>query len=73
MNTKQILVSILAIAAVMYLAAGVSAAQITTDYTVKVNGEVATSATYTVSVVENDKINVEISFTSLVNDNDVTV
>ena len=73
MNTKQILVSILAIAAVMYLAAGVSAAQITTDYTVKVNGEVATSATYTVSVVENDRINVEISFTSLVNDTDVTV
>lgn len=73
MNTKQILVSILAIAAVMYLAAGVSAAQITTDYTVKVNGEVATSATYTVSVVENDRINVEISFTSLVEDTDVTV
>lgn len=73
MNTKTNLVLFLAIAAVMFLAAGVSAAQITTDYSVKVNGQDATSATYTVSVVENDKITVEVSFTSLVNDVDVTV
>lgn len=71
MNTKNLWVSFLAIATVLFLAANVSAAQITSDYTVEVNGQDAYA--YTVSVVENENINVEVSFTALVNDTDVTV
>ena len=71
MNNKNLWVSFLAIATVLFLAATVSAAQITSDYTVEVNGQNA--YWYTVSVVENENINVEVSFTALVNDTDVTV
>jgi hypothetical protein len=71
MNTKKICVSFLAIAAVLFLVANVSAGQITTDYTVKVNDQNAYA--YTVGVLENERITVEVSFTSLVNDTDVTV
>jgi len=71
MNNKNLWVSFLAIATVLFLATTVSAAQITSDYTVEVNGQNA--YWYTVSVVENENINVEVSFTALVNDTDVTV
>ncbi|MEK6828642.1 MAG: hypothetical protein AABY15_00825 [Nanoarchaeota archaeon] len=71
MNTKKLWVSFLAIATVLFLAANVSAGSITTDYTVKVNDQNAYA--YTVGVLENERITVEVSFTSLVNDTDVTV
>ena len=71
MNTKQILVSFLAIATVLFLVATVSAGEITSSYTVKVNNQDAYANV--ISVVENDKITLEVSFTSLVNDADVTV
>ena len=71
MNTKQIWVSFLAIATVLVLVATVSAGQIASNYTVKVNDQDA--YTNTISVVENERITVQVSFTSLVNDSDVTV
>lgn len=71
MNTKQIWVSFLAIATVLFLVATVSAGEITTNYNVKVNDQ--DPYTNTVSVLENERINVQVSFTSLVNDTDVTV
>lgn len=71
MDTKKLLVSFLAIATVLYIASTVSAAQITSSYSVKVNDQDAYA--YKVSVVENEMITVEVSFTSLVNDTDVTV
>ena len=71
MNTKKILVSFLAIATVLFLVATVAAAELTTNYTVLVNDQ--DPYTNTVSVVENEKITVQVSFTSLVDDSDVTV
>jgi len=74
MNTKQILVSFLAIATVLVFVATASAAQITSDYTVKVNDQaVLPTSANPVSVVENERITVQVSFTSLVDDTDVTV
>ncbi len=71
MNTKQILVSFLAIATVLFLVATVSAGQITSSYTVKVNNQDA--YVNNIGVLENERITIEVSFTSLVNDSDVTV
>ena len=71
MNTKQIWVSFLAIASVLFLVATVSAGEITSNYEVKVNDQ--NPYTNNVSVLENEKITVEVSFTSLVNDTDVTI
>jgi P pilus assembly chaperone PapD len=71
MNTKKLWVSFLAIAAVLLLVATVSAAEITGNYTVKVNDQ--DPYANTISVVENEKIAVEVSFTSLVDDTDVTI
>src|SRR3990172_1294007 len=71
MNTKNLWVSFLAIATVLLLASVVSAGPITSSYTVEVNGQDAYANT--VSVVENEKVTVEVAFTSLVNDSDVTV
>ncbi len=71
MNKKNLLVSFFAIAIVLFLAATVSAAQITSVYNVRVNDQDAYA--YTVSVDQNEKIDVQVSFTSLVNDKDVTV
>jgi len=70
-NTKQILVSFLAIATVLFLVATVSAGQITSSYTVKVNDQDAYANT--VSVLENERITVQVSFTAANNDTDVTV
>src|SRR3972149_3372067 len=71
MNTKQILVSFLAIATVLVLVATVSAAEIASNYTVKVNDQDPYAST--VSVVENERVTIQVSFTSLVDDTDVTV
>ena len=71
MNTKKIWVSFLAIATVLFLVATVSAGQITYSYNVKVNDE--NPYTNTISVVEGEKITIQLSFTSLVSDSDVTV
>jgi hypothetical protein len=71
MNTKKIWVSFLAIATVLFLVATVSAGQITSSYNVKVNDE--NPYTNTISVVEGEKITIQLSFTSLVSDSDVTV
>lgn len=71
MNTKKIWVSFLAIATVLFLVATVSAGEITSNYNVKVNDE--NPYTNTISVVEGEKITIQLSFTSLVNDSDVTV
>ena len=73
MNTKQIWVSFLAIATILFLVATVSASEITTSYTVKVNDE--NPYTSTISVLENERITVQVSFTvnSGINDTDVTV
>jgi len=71
MNTKQIWVSFLAIATVLFLVATVSADEITYNPMVKVNDQNA--YWNTISVVENEKITVQVSFTSAVDDTDVTV
>lgn len=74
MNTKKILVSFLAIAIVLFLVATVSAGQITSNPVVKVNDQqVYPTSDKPVSVLENEKITIEVSFTAVNNDSDVTV
>jgi len=70
MNTKNALVSFLAIVTVFCLVATVSAGEITDSYTVKVDGTDAYSNT--VSVIAGESISVKVYFTSLVCDTDVT-
>ncbi len=71
MNTKTILVSFLAIAVFFLALATVSAGPITNAYNVEVDGE--NPYTYTISVVEGQRIDVEVSFTAINDDKDVTV
>ena len=71
MKTKKLLVSFFAIAVVISLVAIVAAGEITNTYGVDVEGLDAYNLE--VSVIAGDKIKVEIYFTSLVDDTDVTV
>jgi hypothetical protein len=71
MNTKKIWVSFLAIATVLFLVATVAASEITYDASVKVNDQ--DPYWHDVSVVENEKITIQVSFTSAIDDTDVTV
>jgi len=77
MNEKNLLVSFLVIASVLVLVATVSAAEITTNYTVKVDGtEVVVDGvvgTDNVSVVAGELATIKVYFTADVNDVDVTV
>ncbi len=77
MNTKNLVVTFCTFALFLFLAVSVSAADITTNYQVKVNGiEVASNlglASNTASVVAGGEFALKIYFTSDVNDTDVTV
>lgn len=77
MNTKNILVSFLLIASVLFLATAVSAADITTNPTIKVEGiEVITAGTLTgtdVSVNAGETITVKVIFEADVNGSDVRI
>ena len=77
MNTKNLVVAFCTVALFLVLVSGVSAAEITNDYSVEVNGiEVLTNSgtsSSTASVVAGDEFIVRIYFTSDVNDTDVTI
>ena len=66
MNTKKAMVSFLAIATLLFLVATVSAAPITDDVTVEING--VNVATHNLSVIAGDTISVEVSFTAIADD-----
>ncbi|VVB83787.1 Uncharacterised protein [uncultured archaeon] len=67
MNAKNILVSFLLIASVLFLASAVSAATVTNaaGTSVQVNGEDVASASNTFSVVAGDTITVQVKFTAI--------
>lgn len=76
---KNLMVSFLAVASLLLLVASVSAAQLTDDVVVKVDGTDAgyfDGTTYNVwenmSVVAGEEITVKVTFTALENDTDVT-
>jgi len=71
MKAKKLLVSFLAIAVIVSALMLVSAGEITSEYVVDVEGLDAYDLE--VSVVAGDRIKVEVYFTSLVDDTDVTV
>ncbi len=71
MKAKKLLVSFLAIAVIVSALMLVSAGEITDDYIVDVEG--LNAYHLEVSVVAGDRIKVEVYFTSLVDDTDVTV
>jgi len=71
MKAKKLLVSFLAIAVIVSASMLVSAGEITDDYIVDVEG--LNAYHLEVSVVAGDRIKVEVYFTSLVDDTDVTV
>ncbi|RLG10678.1 hypothetical protein DRN69_08710 [Candidatus Pacearchaeota archaeon] len=67
MNVRKVLVSFLTIATLLLLATTVSATELTSDYTVKVNGiDVIknTALTNTVSVIAGETITIKVYFTS---------
>ncbi len=64
MNTKRILVSFLVIASVLFLASAVSAANLGTINTVKVNDMTVFPDTSTVSITGGDSVTVEVQFTA---------
>lgn len=71
MSAKRLLVSIVAIVSILLLVATVNAAPLASNPEVKVNG--MNASTNTAAVVGGDKITVEVYFTAIVNDTDVTV
>lgn len=71
MNTKNLLVSFVAIAMTLFLVASVSAGQIATVTEVTVDG--INTAGNDVSVVAGETISIKVYFTALENDSDVTV
>jgi len=81
MQTKKLWVSFLAIASLLLLVANVSAAELSDDVAVKVNGIDAGYYNGTdyvawdddVSVIAGEQVSVKVTFTSLVNDTDVTL
>ncbi len=76
MNTKKVLISFLAIATLLFLVATVSAAEITADATVEINGvEVQNAGVsgYNISVIAGETISVKISFTSDVDASNVRI
>ena len=77
MNTKNLVVTFCTFALALFLVASVSAADITTNYQVDVNGiQVATNAglnANTASVVAGQDFTLKVYFTSDVNDSDVTL
>ncbi|MCA9487559.1 MAG: hypothetical protein KC516_01205 [Nanoarchaeota archaeon] len=77
MNTKKLLVSFLAVAIVMFAIVSVSAGEITEKYEVEVDGVLVLKSTDIhldpVSVVAGDTITVDVYFTALVDDTDVTI
>ena len=76
MNTKKTLVSFLAIATLLFLVATVSAAEITDDVLVEINGiEVQNAGLpgYNLGVIAGETISVKISFTSDVDASNVRI
>lgn len=80
MNAKNILLSILTLASVLLLTAGVSAADVADNVHVKVDGVYvavylggSTTPISNVALVAGDRVTVEVIFTAVENDTDVTL
>jgi len=71
MNTKNLLVSLMLIASVLLLTSTVAAAEITDNYTVYSNG--VAIGNEVISVVEGDTLQIQVVFTSDVDDSDVRI
>ena len=71
MNTKNLMVSFVAIAMALFLVATVSASDLASDITVKVDGIVATGDD--VGVVAGETVSIKVYFTADEDDTDVTV
>jgi len=71
MNTKNLMVSFVAIAMALFLVATVSASNLASDITVKVDGIVATGND--VSIVAGETVSIKVYFTADEDDTDVTV
>ncbi len=71
MQTKKVLISFLAIATLLFAVAMVSAAEITTNAAVEING--VDVATHNLSVIAGETISVKVSFTSDVDASNVRI
>jgi len=73
MDTKKLLVSFLAIASILLVTSLVSASDLTSNESVKVDGMYVMGDTNIVSVVAGELVTVKVYFTAAQNDQDVTI